>query len=69
MFEHRDEKVVGRIVEATKRDGITVSVAFDALGQTEQCMEILKDLKDEGGVTLGSAVPVAEGSQREEMWR
>ena len=34
MFDYRDEKVVGRIAEAAKRDGATVSVALDAVGQT-----------------------------------
>ena len=61
VFDYRDEEVVGRVVDAPKRDGITDSVAFDAVGQTEQCMKILKDLKGEGVATLASAVPVAEG--------
>ena len=36
LFDYRDEEIVGRIVEAGKGDGVTVSVAFDAVGQTNQ---------------------------------
>ena len=66
MFDYRDEEVVGRTVEAANRDGVTVSVAFDAVGQTKQCMEILKELKGEGVATLASAVPVGEGVAKTE---
>ena len=52
---------MGRIVEAAKRDRITISVAFDAVGQTKQCMEILKELKGKRVATLASAVPVGGG--------
>ena len=60
MFDYRDEEVVGRNVEAMKRDGATVSVAFDPVGQTNQCLEI-KELKGAGLATLASAVPLGEG--------
>ena len=35
VFDYRDEEAVGRTVEAAKRDGVTVSVAFVAVGQTK----------------------------------
>jgi hypothetical protein len=39
-------------------------MGFDAVGQLQSCLEILKELKGEGPAKLASAIPLSEESPR-----
>ena len=66
VFDYRSENVVGDIVEAAKKDGVTVQAAFDSAGQVRECLDILKELKGEGTARLATAVPIPEDSPKVE---
>ena len=61
-FDYHDEHVVEEIVKAAKEDGVTVSMGFDAAGQLQSCLEILKELKGEGTAKLAHAPRLPEDS-------
>ncbi len=64
VFEYRAEDVVERIVRAAKEDGVTVRMGFDAVGQLESCLQILKELKGDGTAMLAEAVPLSADSMK-----
>ncbi|KAL9128813.1 MAG: hypothetical protein Q9217_002594 [Psora testacea] len=66
LFDYRGEDVVGSIVKAAKEDGVTVQMGFDAVGQLEPCMEILKELKGDETAKLASAILLSEDRPRAE---
>ncbi|KAL9118868.1 MAG: hypothetical protein Q9187_004577 [Circinaria calcarea] len=60
VFDYKGEHVVESIVKAAKEDGVTVQTGFDAVGQLQSCLEILKELKGEGTAKLASAALLPE---------
>ena len=60
LFDYKNKDVAESIVQAAKSDGITVQVAFDAVGQAKDCIEILKELKGEGTAKVASAIPFSK---------
>ena len=66
VFGYKDEHVVESIVSAAKEDGLTVQIAYDAVGQLKECLEILQQLKGEGTAKVASAVPLSENSPKVE---
>lgn len=65
VFDYREEDVVEKIVKAAKEDGVAVQTGFDAVGQMEPSMNILKELKGEGNAKLAEAVPFSEAPKVE----
>jgi hypothetical protein len=66
LFDYKNEDVVGSIVKAAKEDGVTIQMAFDAVGQLKSCLEILKEWKGKGAAKLASTTPFSEDSPKEE---
>jgi NADPH:quinone reductase-like Zn-dependent oxidoreductase len=62
VFEYTDEDVVTQIVTAAKEDGVTIQIAYDAVGQLKACLEVLKEFKGEGSAKVASAVPLSADS-------
>ena len=58
-FDYKDADVVSKIVTAAKKDGLTLDKAFDAAGQTQECLDILKEFAP--GAKLASATPLPDG--------
>ncbi|MCJ1247134.1 hypothetical protein MMC30_004345 [Trapelia coarctata] len=62
-FDYKSEDVVERIVRAAKEDGVTVDLGFDAVGQIQSCLEVLKKAKGPGTTArLAEATPLNEDS-------
>ncbi len=66
VFDYRGEGVVGRIVEMARRDGVSVTVGFDAVGRVGECLGVLKEFKGETTARLATAVPPKEDSPQVE---
>jgi NADPH:quinone reductase-like Zn-dependent oxidoreductase len=66
VFDYRDEDVVGKIVKAAREDGVTIQTGYDAAGQLQSCLDILKELKGEGTAKLASAIPLSADSPKME---
>ncbi|KAF8588675.1 zinc-binding oxidoreductase-like protein CipB [Ramaria rubella] len=66
VFDYKSEDVVESIVKAAREDGVAIQMGYDAVGQLESCLEILKELKEEGVAKLASAVPLREDSPKVE---
>lgn len=58
MFDYKSEGGVESIVMAAKEDGVTVQTGFDAAGQLQSCLDILKEFK--GGTAKFVAAPTEE---------
>jgi hypothetical protein len=48
VFDYKSEGGVESIVTAAKEDGVTVQKGFDAAGQLQSCLDILKEFKGGG---------------------
>ena len=58
-FDYKLDDVVERIVKAAKADGVTIQTVYDAVGQTQLCLDVLKEFQAEtGGAKFASAVPI-----------
>lgn len=66
VFDYKDDDVADKIVKAVKADGVTLTTAYDAVGQLQTCLDVLKELKGEGPSKLASAVPLREDSPKVE---
>jgi NADPH:quinone reductase-like Zn-dependent oxidoreductase len=64
VFDYKGEYVVESIVKAAEEDGVTVQMGFDAVGQLQSCLDILKELKGEATAKLASARPLSEDSPK-----
>jgi NADPH:quinone reductase-like Zn-dependent oxidoreductase len=62
MFDYKSEDVVASIVKAARDDGVTIRTGYDAVGQLQSCLDILKEFKGEGTAKLASATPLSEDS-------
>lgn len=62
VFDYKDEKVVQNIVNIAKEDGITIHECYDAIGQTQLCLDVLKEFKGPGMSKLAAAAPLREDS-------
>ncbi|KDQ06000.1 hypothetical protein BOTBODRAFT_39851 [Botryobasidium botryosum FD-172 SS1] len=63
VFDYKSEGVEASIIKAAKEDGLTFQVGYDAVGQLQSCLEILKALKEEGTTArVASAVPLSDAS-------
>jgi NADPH:quinone reductase-like Zn-dependent oxidoreductase len=62
VFEYKDDDVVAQIVAAAKEDGVTIQIAYDAVGQLKACLEVLKEFKGEGIAKVASGVPLSSDS-------
>lgn len=66
VFDYRGEGVVESIVKAAKEDGVTLQMGFDAVGQLQSCLDILKEFKGDSVAKLASAVPLSKDSPKVE---
>jgi NADPH:quinone reductase-like Zn-dependent oxidoreductase len=66
VFDYKDKKVVENIVNAVKKDGVSMNVGYDAVGSLKECMDILKALNPQGKSTLASAPPLKEDDPKVE---
>jgi len=66
VFDYRDDSVVEKIARAAKDDGITIDFGYDAVGQLESCLEVLKRCKGQEVAKLASAIPLSEDSPKVE---
>lgn len=66
VFDYRGEDVVDSVVKAAKEDGVMLQTGFDAVGQLESCLEILKEFQGEGTARLAEARPLLEDSPKME---
>ena len=66
VFDYRSEDVVESVVKAAKKDGVSVQLGYDAVGQVGSCLEILKVLKGEATAKLATARPLSEDSPQAE---
>ncbi|EKG12758.1 Alcohol dehydrogenase superfamily zinc-containing [Macrophomina phaseolina MS6] len=66
VFNYRDAEVVEKVVEAVRRAGETITVAYDAAGSLEQCQEILKQLNPQGGAKIAHAPPLPQPTPKVE---
>lgn len=64
VFDYHDDSVVEKIVRAAKDDGITIDFGYDAVGQLESSVEVLKRCKGQEVAKLASAVPLSEASPK-----
>jgi hypothetical protein len=62
VFDYKDENVAENIVKAVRADGVTLHIGYDAVGQLQTCLDILKELKGDEPSKLASAAPLREGS-------
>lgn len=66
VFDYKDADVVEKIVKAAKDDGVIVQYAFDAAGQVQPCLDILKNFKAGGTPQLATAIPMSDATPKEE---
>jgi NADPH:quinone reductase-like Zn-dependent oxidoreductase len=66
VFEYKDDDVVAQIVTAAKDDGVTIQIAYDAVGQLKACLDVLKELKDDGVCKVASTAPLSKDSPAED---
>jgi NADPH:quinone reductase-like Zn-dependent oxidoreductase len=66
VCDYRGEDVVESVVKAAKEDGVMLQTGFDAVGQLESCLEILKEFQGEGTARLAEARPLLEDSSKME---
>lgn len=66
LFDYKNEDAVGSIMKAAKEDGVTIQMAFDAVGQLKSCLGILKEWKRKETAKLASATLLSEDSPKEE---
>lgn len=66
LFDYKAEGVVESIVKAAKEDGVTIQTGFDAVGQLQSCIDILKEFKGKGTLKLASAIPLSDESPKSE---
>ncbi|KAI9729890.1 MAG: hypothetical protein M1818_008330 [Claussenomyces sp. TS43310] len=66
LFDYRDEDVVRKIVKAVEEDGVSLQLGYDAVGQVQSCVDVLKELKGEGTARLAAALPLSEDSPKAE---
>ncbi len=66
VFDYKGEGVVESIVKAAKEDGVEIQTGFDAVGQLQSCLDILKEFKGDGVAKLASAIPLSEDSPKTE---
>ncbi|KAE8451324.1 hypothetical protein EG329_003953 [Mollisiaceae sp. DMI_Dod_QoI] len=66
VFDYHDVDVVEKIVKTAKEEGIILDVGFDAVGQLQSCLDILKEFRADGKAKLAEAIPQREDSIKEE---
>ncbi|ESZ94972.1 hypothetical protein SBOR_4655 [Sclerotinia borealis F-4128] len=58
VFDYKDSDVVKNIVKSAKDDGITIDLAYDAVGALPSILDILKATKGDNVAKLASAIPL-----------
>ena len=66
VFDYKRKDVVEEIVKAAKADGITLNIGYNAAGDLQPCLDVLKEFKGTGTAKLASAVLVPEDAPKEE---
>ncbi|KAL8842750.1 MAG: hypothetical protein Q9170_000406 [Blastenia crenularia] len=66
VFDYKDAEVVDKTVKVAKQDRINVQPAFDAAGQVQSCLDILKKFKAGGTRQLATAIPMSDQTPKEE---
>ncbi|KAK8152440.1 hypothetical protein BC567DRAFT_238930 [Phyllosticta citribraziliensis] len=62
VFDYNAAGVEQHIVTAAKEDGVTIRIGYDAVGQLQSCLDVLKESKGDGVAKLAEAVPMSEES-------
>lgn len=58
VFDYKDPNVISSIISAAKSDGISISIAYDAVGQSDACIAILNALAPAGEQPRVASAPV-----------
>ncbi|KAL8917030.1 MAG: hypothetical protein Q9208_008205 [Pyrenodesmia sp. 3 TL-2023] len=66
VIDYKDADVVEKIVKTAKEDGVTVQFAFDAAGQVQLCLDVLKEFVANGTPQLATAIPMSDQTPKEE---
>ncbi|KAL8781308.1 MAG: hypothetical protein Q9213_006056 [Squamulea squamosa] len=66
VFDYQDNDVIKKIVSAAKYDGISLEIAFDAVGQVRSCLDVLKEFKAGAAPKLATAVPMSDQTPTED---
>ncbi|KAF8860069.1 GroES-like protein [Acephala macrosclerotiorum] len=48
VFDYRDGEVVKKIVEVVRGEGVSLDLAYDAVGGLQECMDVLKEFGGDG---------------------
>jgi NADPH:quinone reductase-like Zn-dependent oxidoreductase len=59
-FDYKEKNVEEVIIKAAKEDRLTFQIAYDAVGQLQSCMDIVKELKGERLGKVASAPRMAD---------
>ncbi|KAJ9630618.1 hypothetical protein H2203_001141 [Taxawa tesnikishii (nom. ined.)] len=61
LFDYKAENAMAKIVEAAKEDGVTLDKGFDAVGEMQSCLDILKEFAP-ARLAEASAKPYMSGN-------
>ena len=59
LFDYKDPDVVSSIINAAKKDGVTIATAYDAAGSLKEIQEILQQTSGEATAKVASAIPLS----------
>ncbi|KAK7517988.1 uncharacterized protein IWZ02DRAFT_307221 [Phyllosticta citriasiana] len=62
VFDCKTAGVEQQILDAVKEDGVTLRIGYDAVGQQQSCLSVLKECKGDGVAKLAEALPMKEDS-------
>jgi NADPH:quinone reductase-like Zn-dependent oxidoreductase len=65
-FDYKQEDVVAQIVKAAKDDGLTIQIAYDAVGSLQSCFDVVKELKGDLPGKIASAPRISDDSPKVE---